>query len=183
MKRALITTVCLVGFSLVFFAGCTKTAQSSPTTSTTQSPTVSTQPSTQLTNPWTDVQTTEEAAKAANLDTFDAPDHIGDYKRTALHAMSGDDGVAEAIYQNENDTLTLRKGHGSKDISGDFRDLGIMKPFDIAGTGTEAMIMIDDNHQVYLAYWGDGGIMYALSSEKGIAEADLSPILKMINNI
>ena len=187
MKRIFITTVFLVGFSLIFAAGCSKNTAASPTPSAASSPATSTQPSTlpstELSNPWTDVKTTDEAAKTAKLDSFDAPERIGDYKRTALHAMSGDGGVAEAIYENGNDTLTLRKGHGSKDISGDFRNLGIMKPFDIAGTGQEASIMIDDNHIVYMAYWGDGGIMYAITSDKGIAEADLSPILKMIYSI
>ena len=186
MKRFFITAVLLAGVCLVFAVGCSR-SQASPSTSTAESPkasaTPSTLPSTQLSNPWSDMASTEEAAKTANLDHFNAPENIGDYKRTALRAMSEDGGVAEAIYQNDTDTLTLRKGHGSKDISGDFRNLGIMKPFDIAGTGQEASMMIDDNHIVYMAYWGDGGIMYAITSDKGIPEADLSPILKMIYDI
>ncbi len=183
MKRALFTTIFLIGFSLVFSAGCAKTAQTSPTTSTAQTPTVSTQPSAQLTNPWTNVQTTEEAAKAAGLDSFNAPEKIGDYRRATLSVISGEEGIAQAVYQNDNDTLTLRKGHGTKDISGDYRDLGEWKTFEIAGSGTQASMMIDNNHNVYICYWGENGIMYSLSSEKGIQEADLSQILKMIYSI
>lgn len=85
--------------------------------------------SSQIANPWTDVETGAEAAKGAGVDTFEIPEgtkiSLGEIKVDAYRYM---DGIAEALVPFPAVDMTIRKGiyAGDGDISGDYNDYSNM---------------------------------------------------------
>ena len=113
-----------------------------------------------MANPWAEAASAAEAAQGAGLDGFTIPEIFGCFSGEPTAAFLYMDGMAEAILDEGDDHLLLRKGLGSEDISGDYniypeeRDIN-WKGLTIHCRGEEGCVRT--------AWWSFGGNAFALS--------------------
>lgn len=121
---------------------------------------------TQIANPWRDVETLQEAEEAVGF-TIQIPGEVPGYEKKTFRACTADGGkIIEVCYTNVNDeSVVIRKGEGSEDISGDYNSYD-----------SEAQMEIDDcvvslrgnGSGVNVAVWQRGGCTYAISVGQGM---------------
>lgn len=122
--------------------------------------------STQIPNPLTDHESLAELAKAVGFD-IKAPAVPAGYTMDAYIDISGE--LAEVFYENGSDTLLYRVSKGEGDNSGDYNTYSTTKTVNVNGVSVE----MRGNDKVNVAVWSNGGFAYSVSSEQGIAEADV----------
>ena len=122
--------------------------------------------STQIPNPLTDHESLAELAKAVGFD-IKAPAVPAGYAADAYIDISGE--LAEVFYENGSDTLLYRVSKGEGDNSGDYNTYSTTKTVNVNGVSVE----MRGNDKVNVAVWSNGGFAYSVSSEQGIAEADI----------
>lgn len=116
---------------------------------------------TQIPNPFTDCATLEEAAKTAGF-SMTLPE--GGY---TFQVMPGH------MIQASGDGLTIRKGVGSDDISGDYTS------YPQTGTRTVKGLSLTwkgENDRVRVATWSKGDYTFSVSSETGLTMAELTAL-------
>lgn len=116
---------------------------------------------TQIPNPWQEYKTVAEAAKAAGV-SFAAPDKLGDYTLSYVQAM---DGIVEVRYEKDGKELSIRKGKGTDDISGDYNTYKNVTEKTINGV---TVTLKGNAGGVASAVWTDGENAYAFCSEEEI---------------
>lgn len=115
----------------------------------------------QIPNPFTDCATLEEAAKTAGF-SMTLPE--GGY---TFQVMPGH------MIQASGDGLTIRKGVGSDDISGDYTS------YPQTGTRTVKGLSLTwkgENDRVRVATWSKGDYTFSVSSETGLTMAELTAL-------
>lgn len=115
----------------------------------------------QIPNPFTDCATLEEAAKTAGF-SMTLPE--GGY---TFQVMPGH------MIQASGDGLTIRKGVGSDDISGDYTS------YPQTGTRTVNGLSLTwkgENDWVRVATWSKGDYTFSVSSETGLTMAELTAL-------
>lgn len=122
--------------------------------------------STQIPNPLTGHESLAELAKAVGFD-IKAPTVPAGYAADAYIDISGE--LAEVFYENGSDTLLYRVSKGEGDNSGDYNTYSTQKTVNVNGVSVE----MRGNDKVNVAVWSNGGFAYSVSSEQGIAEADV----------
>lgn len=122
--------------------------------------------STQIPNPLTGHESLAELAKAVGFD-IKAPTVPAGYVADAYIDISGE--LAEVFYENGSDTLLYRVSKGEGDNSGDCNTYSTQKTVNVNGVSVE----MRGNDKVNVAVWSNGGFAYSVSSEQGIAEADV----------
>ena len=125
---------------------------------------------TQIANPWSEYVSAAEAAQAAGI-PFAAPETLGGAKISYIQAMNG---IAEVRYG----TVSIRKGSGTEDISGDYNIYAEIHAVTVA----DAEVTLRGNDgKVYGAVWNDGTYSYAYYAEDGVtaeaAQAQISEII------
>lgn len=129
--------------------------------------------STQIPNPLTGHESLTELAKAVGFD-IKAPAVPAGYTADAYIAISGE--LAEVFYENGSDTLLYRVSKGEGDNSGDYNTYSTKKTVNVNGVSVE----MRGNDKVNVAVWSNGGFAYSVSSEQGIAEAD---VIAAVNSV
>lgn len=129
--------------------------------------------STQIPNPLTDHESLAELAKAVGFD-IKAPAVPAGYTAAAYIDISGE--LAEVFYENGSDTLLYRVSKGEGDNSGDCNTYSTNKTVNVNGVSVE----MHGNDKVNVAVWSNGGFAYSVSSEQGIAEAD---VIAAVNSV
>lgn len=122
--------------------------------------------SAQIPNPLTGHESLAELAKAVGFD-IKAPAVPAGYTAAAYIDISGE--LAEVFYENGSDTLLYRVSKGEGDNSGDYNTYSTNKTVNVNGVSVE----MRGNDKVNVAVWSNGGFAYSVSSEQGIAEADV----------
>ena len=122
--------------------------------------------STQIPNPLTGHESLAELAKAVGFD-IKVPTVPAGYAADAYIDISGE--LAEVFYENGSDTLLYRVSKGEGDNSGDYNTYSTQKTVNVNGVSVE----MRGNDKVNVAVWSNGGFAYSVSSEQGIAEADV----------
>lgn len=122
--------------------------------------------SAQIPNPLTGHESLAELAKAVGFD-IKAPAVPAGYTAAAYIDISGE--LAEVFYENGSDTLLYRVSKGEGDNSGDYNTYSTQKTVNVNGVSVE----MRGNDKVNVAVWSNGGFAYSVSSEQGIAEADV----------
>ena len=122
--------------------------------------------STQIPNPLTDHESLAELVKAVGFD-IKVPTVPAGYAAAAYIDISGE--LAEVFYENGSDTLLYRVSKGEGDNSGDYNTYPTPKTVNVNGVSVE----MRGNDKVNVAVWSNGGFAYSVSSEQGIAEADV----------
>lgn len=130
----------------------------------------------QIPEPWTECSDIEEAEKKAGF-SFDIPETIEGYKIGLI--QNQDQSMIEVIYEavdSSEDTVYIRKGSGTDDISGDYNSYSESKKVII---DSYAVTMKGDNGTVSLATWTDGEFSYAVSIPK-MSEEFVAAIIRQM---
>ena len=144
--------------------------------------TITVAPSEQIANPWTDVATAEEAAKGAGLDGFSLEGgeiSLGPVEVTTYRYM---DGIAEAAVEFPAVSMTVRKGTGSDDISGDYNEYANEWTQNIKGL--EVTCYGNREGEATKTIWTSGDYSYSITAyglggdtDYGLSADDLNTII------
>lgn len=119
-----------------------------------------------LANPWTDVGSSEEAAKGAGIDSFviaeDPVIDLGDNFERTYRCM---DGIAEARLEYPASALTVRKGTNAEDgdISGDYTEYAETWTQDV--DGIEVTCFGNWEGDASKSIWNVDGMYYSIVAE------------------
>ena len=132
--------------------------------------------STEIANPYVDCETLEEAGELAGFD-ISVPDEIdGGYTQGTIQAVENE--MIQVIYTTEaGEEITLRKGTGTEDISGDSTAYAEENTLDVDGTSVTAR---GDGGLVYAAAWTDGTYTYAITASAGLESDSVSALVPSI---
>lgn len=140
---------------------------------------------TEIANPYTEVETLEEAAKLTGF-TFTVAEADEEHPDMVIRVL--DDYMIEVIYvNNENETeegldeaYRIRKAEGSDDISGDYNEYAFSKTVE----SDDMSISIKGNgNSCYVATWQKDGYTYALDvdGEYQMSESEMLSIIESVN--
>ena len=128
----------------------------------------------QIPNPWLDCSSLDEAAKAAGFDIA-IPGKFEGYPNRVYRAM--EKSMIEVIYydsdpSDENSSsVTVRKGTGEDDISGDYNSDAEEETAQMHGVD---VLLRGDKGLVYCATWTKDGYSYAITADKGLTKEAVS---------
>ena len=134
---------------------------------------VATPPSVGMPNPCKDFEKLKEAVKEAGFN-FVFPGAIAGYKKPIFRVNKSEETV-EVIFKNDTDEIRFRKGHTTKDISGDSGDYKEVNTVDVNGT---EVTFKGNNKIIHLATWTKDGYSYSITSTEGFEEATAKLITK-----
>ena len=127
----------------------------------------------QIGNPWVDCATLDEAAKTAGFDIA-IPGKFEGYANKVYQAIEKTmiqvfyyDGDPEA----ESSRITVRKGTGSDDISGDYNEYSEKKTVQIHGID---VLVKGEKGLIHCATWIKDGYSFAIVADKGLTKEALS---------
>lgn len=131
--------------------------------------------STEIANPYVDCETLEEAGELAGFD-ISVPDEIdGGYTQGTIQAVENE--MIQVTYTTEaGEEITLRKGTGTEDISGDYNEYAEENTLDVDGTSVTAR----GDGLVYAATWTDGTYTYAITASAGLESDSISALVPSI---
>lgn len=122
---------------------------------------------TQISNPWTECNSIEEAVTNAGF-AFEVPTEIGEYGITYIQNLG--DKIIEVTYQKADDSdteISIRKCAGTEDVSGDYNVYTESKQVSI---GEYEVTEKGNNGSVSLITWTFGNFFYAVSVPEISAE-------------
>lgn len=129
----------------------------------------------EIANPFITCETTTEAESIAGF-SLDLPDSVPiQGEQTAIRVIPSD--LIEVTYQGDGETLVVRKGVGSQDISGDYReyewtDKIIVDSCPVTVKGADGKAAV--------AVWSRDGYTYAVSIAPGMEVEALSALVSGI---
>lgn len=131
-----------------------------------------------MANPWSDAATIADAARGAGLESFTLPEVLTCFAGAApAPSFRYMDGLAEAVYTDGTNTLVLRKGLGTEDVSGDYntypetREI-VWKGLTISCAG--------ENGMTRKAAWFVGENAFSLTFTAPLADSDVTSIVNQI---
>ena len=155
------------------------TADSTATESTTDTGDTESGGSTGIANPFVDCGTLDEAASLAGF-TLEAPDSIEGYDGKLIQAIEKE--MIQVIYGDVNDqnadTIYVRKGAGSEDISGDYNEYADEEQIEVADGVSATAKGHDDKY--YVVTWTDGNYTYAIDADGGMDLSTASSIASQV---
>ena len=126
---------------------------------------------TQIPNPFVDCDTMDAAAKISGF-SMSLPDKLPSWvEDTAIRASRS---MVEVICQGGEDKLTLRKGSGSEDISGDYTKYEENDTLELEGRKVTTK---GGDGKVMVATWQEGEYTYAIRSTVGMSHDELSALV------
>ena len=137
----------------------------------------------QIANPWTIVDSVEEASSLTNFD-FIVPEKIDDNDISLIEVMN--DEIIEIRYGED---IIIRKAKGKDDISGDYNSYDVVKeetisyvaPNATCGTPDEVVLTLRGNDDTYNCItWTYFDYAYSITSNDGL---NLDSILDIVNSI
>lgn len=131
---------------------------------------------TQIANPWADCDTLKDAEKITGF-SFEIPEAIDGYSVVAVRAL--EDQMIEVIYQradNSEESVILRKGRGTEDVSGDYNEYReskqtTVREYQVTEKGNDGNVM--------LATWTDEGYAYSVGTS-GMNEDAIEGLIQQI---
>ena len=128
----------------------------------------------QIGNPWVDCATLDEAAKTAGFDIA-IPGKFEGFTNKVYQAIEKTmiqvfyyDGDPEA---ENSSRITVRKGTGSEDISGDYNEYSEKETLKIHGLD---VLVKGDEGKIFCATWTKDGYSFAIVADKGLTKEALS---------
>lgn len=126
---------------------------------------------TELANPFVSCASLEEAAEIAGF-SLELPDQLPNWvQQSAIRAIDSD--LIEVTYEGQSRELTVRKGVGNGDISGDYNIYDSQET--VAVDGCPVTVKGTDG-QMAVAVWTRDGYTYAVSAAPGMELADLTAL-------
>ena len=130
----------------------------------------------QVTNPFVTYQSLEEAQEAAGF-TLSVPESFEGAGRREIAVIDGR--IIDVTYLDgeDNRVLTIRKGTGEEDISGDYNEYPQEDVTELEGL---SVTVRGDGKRIFLALWQEGGYSYAVSFDDGGTQDQLQEIMKFV---
>lgn len=130
----------------------------------------------QIANPFVTYQSLEEAEKAAGF-ALPAPESFEGAGRREIAVIDGR--IIDVTYLDgeDNRVLTVRKGTGEEDISGDYNEYPQEDVTELEGL---SVTVRGDGERIFLALWQEGGYSYAVSFDDGGTQDQLQEIMKFV---
>lgn len=126
---------------------------------------------TELANPFVSCATLEEAEQIAGF-ALELPAQIPSWvNKTTIRAV--DSALIEVTYGGQGRELTVRKGAGSEDISGDYTVYEHQETVTVDGC---PVTIKGTDDQAAVAVWTRGGYTYAVSTAPGMEFADMTAL-------
>lgn len=162
MKKLL--AVLLSAMMICSFAACAKT----------ETKTDAAADSSQIPNPFEDCDTLDDAAKLAGFE-ITVPDSVDGYSTRTIQAIK--DQMIQVIYAEGDSTLTMRKGTGTEDISGDYNEYAENNTVSVGGLD---ITMKGADGKVSVAIWMDGDYAFAVSVSTAVDSAAMSTLVSSV---
>lgn len=132
----------------------------------------------QIPNPWVDCATLDEAARLAGFDIA-IPGKFDGYPNQEIQAM--EKSMIQVLYfdgdpaAETSSMVTVRKGTGSEDISGDYNEYSEKETVQMHGVDVQIR---GENGLVYSAIWTRDGYSFAITADKGLSRDALSDAIE-----
>ena len=137
----------------------------------------------QIGNPWVDCATLGEAAKVAGFDIA-IPGKFDGYENKVYQAIEKTmiqvfyyDGDPEAETSSR---ITVRKGTGSEDISGDYNEYSEIETAKIHGFDVQ---LKGEKGLVCCATWTWGGYSFSITADKGLTKETVSNAVEEMSTV
>ena len=128
----------------------------------------------QIPNPFIDCASLAEASQVAGFE-MRAPEAVGEYDRVSISAIDGE--LIDVLYESGDDTVRVRKGAGTEDISGDYNSYAEAAVSKVDGM---EVTMKGDAGKVYLAVWTSGEYTYSVSASAGMSRREMADLIREI---
>ena len=129
----------------------------------------------QLSNPFVDCNTLEEAETLAGF-TVTLPDTIPNWNgESIIRAM--ENSMIEVVCKMEDDTLTIRKGAGTEDISGDYNSYETSQEI---LSGGKTITVKGNSGIIYLAIWTVEDYSFAVRTNSGFSQEEILNIISAV---
>lgn len=181
MKKLIV----LLSFAVILtgFTGCFKDDSANDASNNTQSQASSTasreeisSKEVQLVNPFKSCETLDDAISVAGFE-MTAPDSVKEgFDERIFRAMK--DSMIEIIYKNEADTITVRKGAGTDDVSGDFNKYEAISEVSV---GEINAVLKLNGDAVMVVTWTAAENAFSISSASGISKEEAIAIIKAVS--
>lgn len=176
-KAIILTVACAAAvFSLTACNTPKKTTDTTPISTSDIANNTSNEDNVQIANPWTACDTLADAEKIAGFN-LEIPTSVDRYDIENIQAISKE--IIEINYQHKEKTdeyITIRKGIGSEDISGDYNEYEETK--DVA-VGTYEVTLKSNSGKVMLAVWTSGDYSYSVYTS-GMSEDEIIKIAEQM---
>ena len=175
MKKRIFLSIILAAVMVsAMLAGCSSSGSAAPkeepaateAEDTVEKTGTADEENTGLANPWTDVGSSEEAAKGAGIDSFViAEDPVIDLGENFERTYRCMDGIAEARLEYPASALTVRKGTNAEDgdISGDYTEYAETWTQDV--DGIEVTCFGNWEGDASKSIWNVDGMYYSIVAE------------------
>lgn len=128
----------------------------------------------QIPNPFIDCASLAEASQVAGFE-MRAPEAVGDYDRVSISAIDGE--LIDVLYESGDDTVRVRKGAGTEDISGDYNSYAEAAVSKVDGM---EVTMKGGSGKAYLAAWTSGEYTYSVSASVGMSRGEMADLIREI---
>lgn len=127
----------------------------------------------QIANPYVDCETLEEAGELAGFD-ISVPEEIdGGYAQSTIQAIENE--MIQVVYTTEaGDEITLRKGLGTEDISGDYNEYAEENTLEVDGVSVATR---GAEGTVNAATWSDGTYAFSITASAGLSSESVSALV------
>lgn len=129
---------------------------------------------TEVSNPFVEVSNIKEAESLVGF-TITVPDKVLDYKDKRISVIENE--MIDITYTKKKSKLTIRKGIGTVDISGDYNNYSDIKENIIDGVTVTTR---GNDNLIFNATWNNDNYTYAIVSNTGIDSGDIVNLVKEI---
>ena len=129
---------------------------------------------TEVSNPFVEVSNIKEVESLVGF-TITVPDKVLDYKDKRISVIENE--MIDITYTKKKSKLTIRKGIGTVDISGDYNNYSDIKENIIDGV---AVTTRGNDNLIFNATWNNDNYTYAIVSNTGIDSKDIVNLVKEI---
>lgn len=168
-KKIMMIVLCMAALSMTACGGKKPSAN----------PELTSEESVMIANPWVDYTSVEEASKAIGYDVV-VPDSITGFQKQMVQATSEGEKLLQVYYYNDEDlenSVLIRKGAGSEDVSGDYNEYAEVKEADIEGRTVK--LSLNEDKKVCLAVWTEDGYSFSVSVP-GMTEEEATAIIEQV---
>lgn len=129
----------------------------------------------QIANPFESCETLDEAIELAGFE-MTAPESAKEgFDEREIRAIKGQ--VIEIIYKNGSERITVRKGAGTDDISGDYNEYETIAQ---ANVGETKAVLKINGEAVMAATWTTEEHAFAITTTDGMSEKEALAIIKAV---
>ncbi|MCI5958976.1 MAG: DUF4367 domain-containing protein [Lachnospiraceae bacterium] len=128
---------------------------------------------TQIANPWVDCASMEDAVKIAGF-SFEVPKQIEGYPNQVIQAIEND--IIQVIYDDGTNSIYIRKGAGTEDISGDYNEY---EQSDEVSIGEYQVTEKGNDGKVSVAIWNDENYSFCVGTP-GMSAEEIAAIIEQV---